>query len=585
MDEFLQSTDGQRSANQLTHLQLAHFKDPLMLERGGSLPEFRVAYETYGELNEDHSNAVLICHAISGDSHVASHGPDDDPGWWEELVGSGRAIDTDKLFVICSNVLGGCRGTTGPGDYPPDSRRPYGADFPAITLGDMVDAQVRLIDSLGIERLAAVMGGSLGGHQALVWATRYPNRVATAAVIASSARLTSQALAFDVVARNAIRTDPAYAEGQYYKQEGKPEKGLAIARMLGHITYLSQQSMAQKFDVDRHEPREIESDFERQFSVGSYLALQGHRFVTRFDANSYMTISMAMDLMDLGRTHEARVESLRSSTCRWMVVSFSSDWLFPPSQSRDLVSALTSLGKSVSYCEVESDGGHDGFLLSREIATFGPLLAARVGQREPLPTEPRLEDDRILDLLPAGTSVLDLGCGDGHLLARLKARGHERLCGVEIETRRIVQTAQHDVEVIDCDLNLGLPEFDDGQFDYVVISSTLQVVPNVRTLLEDSLRVGRRVLLVFANFAYAPMRRMLAEEGLSPKTPGPYGHEWYDTPNNRFPSILDVRQLCEEMGLSVEEEQYYAEGHPLPKDQDRDPNRDAETALFVLGRP
>ena len=226
MDEFLQSTDGQRSANQLTHLQLAHFKDPLMLERGGALPEFRVAYETYGELNEDHSNAVLICHAISGDSHVASHGPDDDPGWWEELVGSGRAIDTDKLFVICSNVLGGCRGTTGPGDYPPDSRRPYGADFPAITLGDMVDAQVRLIDSLGIERLAAVMGGSLGGHQTLVWATRYPNRVATAAVIASSARLTSQALAFDVVARNAIRTDPAYAEGQYYEQEEKPEKGL-----------------------------------------------------------------------------------------------------------------------------------------------------------------------------------------------------------------------------------------------------------------------------------------------------------------------------------------------------------------------
>jgi homoserine O-acetyltransferase len=583
MDEFLHSTDGQRSANRLNHLQVAHFTEPLLLERGASLPEFRVAYETYGTLNAERSNAVLICHAISGDSHVASHDADDDPGWWEELVGPGRAVDTNELFVICSNVLGGCRGTTGPGDCPPGASRPYGASFPAITLGDMVDAQARLIDSLGIERLAAVMGGSLGGHQTLLWATRYPDRVATAGVIASSARLTSQALAFDVVARNAIRTDPAYAEGQYYEQEEKPEKGLAIARMLGHITYLSQQSMAQKFDVDRHEPREIESDFERQFSVGSYLAMQGHRFVTRFDANSYMTISMAMDLMDLGRTHEARVESLRSSTCRWMVVSFSSDWLFPPSQSRELVSALTSLGKRVSYCEVESDGGHDGFLLSSEIATFGPLLASRVGLSQPKLAVPRREDDRILEILPAGASVLDLGCGDGHLLARLQERNHARLCGVEIETDRIVQTAQHDVEVIDCDLNLGLPEFDDAQFDYVVISSTLQVVPNVRTLLEDSLRVGRRVLLVFAKFAYAPMRRMLAEEGLSPKSPGPYGHDWYDTPNNRFPSILDVRHLCDEMGLSVEEEHYYAEGKPLTAKQATDPNRNAETALFVLG--
>ena len=183
MDEFLESSDGQRSAAQLAHLKLAHFDQPLMLERGGSLPEFRVAYETYGTLNADHSNAVLICHAISGDSHVASHDADDDPGWWEGLVGPGRAIDTDRLFVICSNVLGGCRGTTGPGDCPPGSTQPYGANFPAITLGDMVDAQVRLMDSLGIDRLAAVMGGSLGGHQGLVWATRYPDRVANAAVL------------------------------------------------------------------------------------------------------------------------------------------------------------------------------------------------------------------------------------------------------------------------------------------------------------------------------------------------------------------------------------------------------------------
>ena len=541
-----------------------------------------MGYETYGALNRERSNAVLICHAISGDSHVARHTPEDEPGWWEDLVGPGKAVDTDHLFVICSNVLGGCRGTTGPGELSPQTGRPWGADFPAITVRDMVNAQVRLVDHLGIKRLRAVLGGSLGGHQALLWAIRHHERVDVAGVIASSVRLTSQALAFDVVARNAIQTDPHFHGGQYYDQPDGPQKGLAIARMLGHITYLSQESMAQKFEVNRHQPHEIESDFERRFSVGSYLAAQGHRFVGRFDANSYMTISMAMDLMDLGATHSERMEALRPATCRWLVLSFSSDWLFPPAQSRELVSALTSLGKSVTYCELDSPGGHDSFLLPQGVGGFAPLVAARMGAAQPVEPTARAEDERVLARIEPGSSVLDLGCGDGHLLARLRRENRARLCGVDVDTHRLVRAAQHDIEVIDCDLNRGLPEFDDGQFDYVVIASTLQVVPSVRTLLEDALRVGRRVILSFANFAYGPMRDMLANQGLSPKTPGPYGFEWYDTPNHRFPSILDVRALCREMSLEILEEHYYEGPDELRVLGDFDPNLQAENAVFVL---
>ena len=585
MDALGESSDGARSGRPLPFLRTLRFEEPLRLELGGELPGVTVGYETYGELAADASNAVLICHAISGDSHVARHEPDDEPGWWEPLVGPGKAIDTDRLFVICTNVLGGCRGTTGPGEVDPKTGRPFGADFPAITVGDMVDVQVRLIDALGIQQLRAVIGGSLGGHQALIWATRHPERVGCAGVIASSVRLTSQALAFDVVARNAIQTDPQFHGGQYYDQPEKPEKGLAIARMLGHITYLSQESMAEKFEVNRHQPNEIESDFEKRFSVGSYLAAQGHRFVSRFDANSYMTISMAMDLMDLGATHQERMEALRPATCRWLVLSFTSDWLFTPAQSRELVSALTSLGKSVTYCELESTGGHDSFLLPEDVQGFSPLVAARLGAAEPTAPAIRPEDERVLDRIEAGSSVLDLGCGDGQLLARLREKTQARLCGVDVDTKRLVRAAQHDIDVIDCDLNLGLPEFDDGEFDVVVIASTLQVVPSVKTLLEDALRVGTRVILSFANFAYEPLRQMLAEDGLSPKTPGPYGFEWYDTPNNRFPSILDVRSLCTEMGLTILSEHYYQGSRELQQNDDLEPNLHAENAVFVLTRP
>jgi homoserine O-acetyltransferase len=573
-----------RSAKPLRHAQTAVFPTPMKLHHGGVLPSVEVAYETYGTLNAVGSNAVLICHAITGDSHLARHHEKDDPGWWEGLVGPGKAVDTDRLFVICSNVLGGCRGTTGPGTINPVTGIPYGSDFPLVTVEDMVDVQKRLIDLLGIKRLRAVIGGSLGGHQTLCWATRYPEYVQTAIPIAASARVTAQAIAFDVVGRNAIQSDPHFHGGQYYGTGDFPQTGLALARMLGHITYLSSEAMTRKFDLDRHAPRDIVTDFEKRFSVGSYLAYQGKQFVGRFDANSYVAVTLAMDNFDLGDTRERRLEAFRDAQCDWLVISFSSDWLFPPSQSRELVAIMTTLGQPVSYCEIETDGGHDSFLLADDIEAFSPLVAAKLGAPKPRPPRVSSEDDRILELIPPNSSVLDLGCGEGDLLGRLKERGAPLLCGVEVSTELLAATMQQGVEAIDYDLNVSLPEFDDNRFDYVVLSSTLQAVPNVERLLEDALRVGRRAIVGFTNFAHRTLREMFGLEGRAPKAPGSYSYEWYNTPNRRFPSIQDMLDLCEKMGVTVEKARYYDDTEGRIIGDDEDANLLAETALLVLSK-
>ena len=375
--DLFDSSDSVRTARPLKYAQHVTFREPLKLERGGRLPEVTVAFETYGRLNPRRDNAVLICHALSGDSHVARHDADDDPGWWEVLVGPGKPIDTDRYFVICPNALGGCRGTTGPDSINPKTGRQYATDFPVITVGDIVEVQRRLIDHLGIERLRGVVGGSLGGHMTLTWATRLcPNEWPAPSPWPPPPRLTSQALAFDVVGRNAILRDPAYHKGRYYDQDHGPNVGLAIARMLGHITYLSREAMMQKFDAERLKPRDVHTQFETKFSVGSYLAYQADRFGERFDANSYLTLSMAIDLFDLGDTPEKLTKALEQSSCRWLLMSFTSDWLFPPFQSREMVDALIAAGRPVSYCNVESDCGHDAFLLPNQIDIYGELIRA-----------------------------------------------------------------------------------------------------------------------------------------------------------------------------------------------------------------
>ncbi|MBB6428665.1 homoserine O-acetyltransferase MetX [Algisphaera agarilytica] len=588
MNDSFASSDDRRSGDRLKHLQKAVFPEALILALGGELPGVECAYETWGTLNAEASNAVLVCHAISGDSHAAQHDADDDPGWWDELIGPGPdfAIDTEKFFVVCSNVLGGCRGTTGPGTIDPATGDPYGADFPAITVADMVAVQTRLADHLGITQWRAVVGGSLGGHQALTWATRHPERVKTCMAIATSPRLTSQALAFDIIARNAIQTDPHFHGGQYYDQPTQPNTGLAIARMLGHITYLSSEAMDAKFDPDRHDPRKLATSFEERFSVGSYLAHQGTKFTQRFDANSYVAISMALDLFDLGRTRETLIETFRGSLCDYLITSFSSDWLFTPQQSRDIVNALTALDLPVTYAEITSAAGHDAFLLPDEISQYGPLVAAKLGHTNDQPPALRHDDDMVLDLIPEGSSVLDLGCGSGRLLATLKQRGHEHLVGVEVAQPKIIEAAARGLDIIDYDLNRGLPAFTDNQFDFVILSATLQAVANVEQLFDEMLRVGRRVIVSFPNFAYKALREDYVERGRSPKATGEYDHEWYNTPNRRFPSIADVEDLCRDKGATIHDAVYLDSqtNQRIPATPDGDPNLDADTAVLVISR-
>lgn len=340
----------------------------LRLAGGGYLPEVDIAYETFGELDEYRANAVLVCHALSGDSHVAT-GPGADGkerlGWWEPMVGPGKAIDTEKYFVICSNVLGGCSGTTGPGSIDPGTGRPYGLTFPMVTIEDMVDAQAALLDELGIDRLLTVVGGSMGGMQALSWARRYPQRVASVIGCATTWRLSPQSIAFNEVGRRAILGDPGFMDGDYHGK-GQPEHGLAIARMIGHITYLSEESMRDKFGRRLAQREGHAFDFVTEFEVESYLAYQGQKFVERFDANTYLYMTKAMDYFDLSRKAGSLTDALRGITSRFLLLTFSSDWLFPTRESRQIVDALSEAGAHVSFAEIESPYGHDAFLLEPE---------------------------------------------------------------------------------------------------------------------------------------------------------------------------------------------------------------------------
>jgi len=599
-DDFLSSSDTGRSAATLRHAQTARLDGPLALELGGTLHDVTVVYETYGRLNAARDNAVLICHALSGDSHVARHDQADDPGWWDIVVGPGKPIDTDKYFVICPNILGGCRGTTGPNSVDPATGRPYARDFPTITIGDMVEVQSRLTDHLGIDRLLAVVGGSMGGHQVLCWATKFPRRVGGAIPIATSARLSSQALAFDVVGRNAIVRDPGFRGGQYYDEGPRPNVGLAIARMIGHITYLSREAMRQKFGANRLQPREVPVEFEKKFSVGSYLGHKGAEFVERFDANSYIAISMAMDLFDLGDSPEKLAEKLKASRCRWLVISFTSDWLFSPEESQQIVNALIATNKEVSYCNVESSCGHDAFLLPNDVDRYGELIRAFLShvdggteetgsaavRGEQAPTSifhsERLDYDRIVDLIAPNTSVLDLGCGNGELLSRLHRRGHEFVVGVELDEQAIIACVRRGLDVVQADLNKGLRAFADRQFDYVVLSQTLQAVRDVEAVVSDILRVGRRCIVSFPNFAYHKLRTILVEQGRAPETTGLLRYKWYNSPNIRFFSIADFEEFCGEQGITVHRR--IALDTEAGKEINTDANLNADLAIFVISR-
>ncbi|MHC4308953.1 MAG: homoserine O-acetyltransferase MetX, partial [Planctomycetota bacterium] len=312
-------------------IRLVESEQPLELECGKKLAPIDVAYETYGQLNENRDNAVLICHALSGDAHVAGyHSPDNrKPGWWDVMVGPSKGIDTNKYFVICSNFLGGCSGTTGPSSVNPATGKPYGLDFPIITISDMVKVQKLLLDKLGIKNLLAVIGGSIGGMQVLQWAIEYPDFVKAAIPIATTTHLAAQSIAFDAVGRNAILADADFADGQYHGRQG-PDRGLAIARMIGHITYLSEQGMREKFGRELRSAKDYRYDFNSEFAVETYLDYQGQSFVERFDANSYLYITKAADYFDLQKDYGSLTKAFANVKSRFFVISFASDWLFTP---------------------------------------------------------------------------------------------------------------------------------------------------------------------------------------------------------------------------------------------------------------
>ena len=389
------------------------FED-VALTSGRGLPKVDVVYETVGELSPERDNAVLLCHALSGDAHVGGWREDDaraagwqpadgpgwspsdaefgdpdaasasaiKPGWWDPFVGPGKAFDTDRYFVICANVLGGCSGTTGPSSSDPATGRPYALNFPVVTIEDMVDVHVRLLDALGIDRLLAVAGGSMGGMQALAFAKRHPQRVACCLSIATTWRLAAQAIAFNEVGRTAILGDSAFRLGDYYDAD-PPRHGLAVARMIGHITYLSDESMRDKFGRRLRDRDAPAFEFVTEFEVESYLAYQGKRFTERFDANTYLYMTKAMDYFDLSAGAGSLVEALAETPVRYLVMSFSSDWLFPTYQSRELVDALRLAGAEVSFAEIVSLYGHDAFLLEPEaqFAFIEPFLARALEER------------------------------------------------------------------------------------------------------------------------------------------------------------------------------------------------------------
>ena len=353
--------------NETKYFTFAKPPDELILESGEKLGPITLAYETYGRLNEQKSNAVLVIHALSGDAHAAKLSEQDPtPGWWDSMIGPGKGLDTNKYFVICSNVLGGCQGSTGPSSINPKTGKPYGTDFPIVTMGDMVNSQRQLIDHLGIDKLLSVIGGSMGGMQALHWMVSYPDRIRSAIPIATTLKHTPQQIAFNEVGRQAIMADPNWRKGHYYGS-ALPAKGLAVARMIGHITYMSDTSMAEKFG------RRVKSDkvphkFAAEFEVEGYLSYRGDNFVKRFDANSYLYITKAIDYFNLLNGHSIS-DIFKGLKAKVLVIAFKSDWLYPTYQSQDIVKALKLAGVDASYCEINSTYGHDAFLLEVEEET------------------------------------------------------------------------------------------------------------------------------------------------------------------------------------------------------------------------
>jgi homoserine O-acetyltransferase len=542
-------------------IRLVEADKPLKLTGGKTLGPIDAAYETYGQLNSACNNAVLICHALSGSAHAAGfNGPDDKkPGWWDIMIGPGKAIDTNKYFVICSNFLGSCSGTTGPGSINPATGKPYHLDFPMITIADMVRVQKLVLDKLGIKQLLAVIGGSMGGMQVLQWAIEYPQIVKSVIVIAATSKLGAQAIAFDAVGRNAIMSD--------IQADRPPKKGLATARMIGHITYLSEQSMREKFGRELRNADKYSYDLGAEFSVETYLDYQGQSFVDRFDADSYLYITKAMDYFDIEKDYGSLQKAFANTKSRFMIISFTSDWLFTPAQSEEMVNALVAQRKAVSYCNISSPYGHDAFLLEPE--TLGSLISGFLSttMEKPKFERPaaasavkgferirrvRVDYELIESLIKPNSRVLDVGCGDGQLLLSLQHDKNIVAEGIEVDQQLVLQCVNNGINIIHRDIERGLKHYPADTFDYAILSQTLQTLKNPKQVFVELLKVAHKVIVSFPNFAYWRCRADLFFAGKAPRTKQlPFG--WHDTPNIHFLSLKDFEDFCDEVGAKIEQ--------------------------------
>lgn len=564
----------------------------LTLDCGVTLLNVEVAYETYGTLNATRSNAILVLHAFSGDAHAAGISKETgQPGWWSAMIGPGLAFDTDRYFVISSNVLGGCRGTTGPSSMDPNTGQPYAMHFPVITIGDMVRLQRMLVDHLGIPRLLAVAGGSMGGMQALEWTVSYPESVAAAIPIAATSRHSAQQIAFNEVGRQAIMADPDWNEGNYYDAK-PPARGLAVARMVGHITYMSDASMRQKFGRRLRDKDAFGFDFSVDFEVESYLRYRGSQFVNRFDANSYLYITKAMDYFDLSAGHQSLAAAFDRTECRFLVLSFTSDWLYPTYQSLETVSALRSRNIDAAFCELRSSYGHDAFLLETKeqtemVAGFLDSVYQNSSKKHAVsvnletPAAPeilnRLDYAMIAEIVEPGSRVLDLGCGEGELLAWL--RNHKRVegSGVEIDSNKVRHAIARGVSAYQSDIHKGLADYHDGTFDFVILSQTLQEMLYPLRVLREILRVGRHAIITFPNFGHWTTRLAHLLSGRSPRTEL-FPYNWYESPNLHFLTIDDFILLCREQNWIIERQIFLRKNRKVRWL----PNLFAEVAVFSI---
>jgi homoserine O-acetyltransferase/O-succinyltransferase len=562
----------------------------LTLDCGVTLMNVDVAYETYGTLNAARTNAILVLHAFSGDAHAAGISKETgQPGWWSPMIGPGLAFDTDRYFVISSNVLGGCRGTTGPGSIDPATGERYAMRFPVITISDIVRLQKMLVEHLGIERLLAVTGGSMGGMQALEWAVAFPEAVAAAIPIAATARHSAQQIAFNEVGRQAIMADPDWNEGNYYDARS-PARGLAVARMVGHITYMSDASMRDKFGRRLRDKDAFGFDFSVDFEVESYLRHRGSQFVNRFDANSYLYITKAMDYFDLSAGHASLASAFDRTRARFLVLSFTSDWLYPTYQSLETVSALRSRNIDVAFCELPSTYGHDAFLIetkeqSEMIAGFlenvhrDLTTAPKTALAHDVHTEISARRDyaMIAELIEPGSRVLDLGCGEGELLAWLREHKRVDTQGVEIDSNKVRRAIARGVSVYQSDIEQGLTDYPDATFDFVILSQTLQEMRYPLRVLREMLRVGRQAIITFPNFGHWTTRLAHLSSGRAPRTKL-FPYDWYESPNLHFLTVHDFVSLCHEQNWVVEREIFVRRN----REARLLPNLLAEVAVFSI---